>query len=32
MDEIDAMEFLIKHLKNSKTNDYFFELMNSKTN
>jgi transcription termination factor Rho len=32
MDEIEAMEFLIKHLKNSKTNEYFFELMNTKTN
>jgi transcription termination factor Rho len=32
MDEVDAMEFLIKHLKNSKTNDYFFELMNTKIN
>ncbi len=30
MDEVEAMEFLIKHLKNSKTNEYFFELMNTK--
>ncbi|HIH2763916.1 MAG TPA: transcription termination factor Rho [Candidatus Azoamicus sp.] len=32
MDEVEAMEFLIKHLKNSKTNEYFFELMNTKIN
>ncbi|HIH2762997.1 MAG TPA: transcription termination factor Rho [Candidatus Azoamicus sp.] len=32
MDEVEAMEFLIKHLKNSKTNEYFFELMNAKIN
>lgn len=32
MDEVEAMEFLIKHLKNSKTNEYFFELMNTKMN
>ncbi len=27
MDEIEAMEFLIKHLKNTKTNEVFFESM-----
>lgn len=32
MDDIEAMEFLIKHLKNSKTNELFFELMKSKMN
>ncbi len=32
MDEVEAMEFLIKHLKNSKTNESFFELMNTKIN
>lgn len=30
MDDVDSIEFLIKHLKNSKTNDLFFE--NMKTN
>jgi len=32
MDDIEAMEFFIKHLKNSKTNELFFESMKSKTN
>ena len=31
MDDIEAMEFFIKHLKNSKTNELFFESMKSKT-
>ncbi|HIH2763649.1 MAG TPA: transcription termination factor Rho [Candidatus Azoamicus sp.] len=30
MDDVDSIEFLIKHLKNSKTNDLFFD--NMKTN
>ncbi len=30
MDEIDAMKFLIKHLKKSKTNEIFFHSMKSK--
>ncbi len=30
MDDVDSIEFLIKHLRNSKTNDLFFE--NMKTN
>lgn len=30
MDDVDSIEFLIRHLKNSKTNDLFFE--NMKTN
>ncbi|HIH2762691.1 MAG TPA: transcription termination factor Rho [Candidatus Azoamicus sp. MARI] len=30
MDDVDSIEFLIKHLKNAKTNDLFFE--NMKTN
>lgn len=32
MEEVEAMEFLIKHLKNSKTNEAFFEQMNIKIN
>jgi len=32
MDDIEAMEFFIKHLKNSKTNELFFESMKSKIN
>jgi len=28
MDDIDAMEFLIKHLKNTENNEFFFDSMN----
>lgn len=30
MDDVEAMEFFLKHLKDSKTNDIFFESMKSK--